>query len=42
MQVRRGLSQTAEDELALAAEGTAIIGGFSFCLRPEHLPLRRR
>ena len=36
------LSQAAEGELALAAEGAAISGGFSFCLQPEHLPLRRR
>ena len=34
--------QAAEAELALAPEGAAISGGFSFCLRPGRPSLRRR
>ena len=34
--------QAAETELALAPEGAAISGGFSFCLRPGRPSLRRR
>ena len=38
----RGFPQAAEAELALAPEGAAISGGFSFCLRPGRPLLRRR
>ena len=38
----RRAPQAAETELALAPEGAAISGGFSFCLRPGRPLLRRR